>query len=675
MSFPNLLKELDLGFMTLKNRVVMGSMHTGLEEAKSGFDRMAQFYAERAKGQVGLIITGGFAPNFEGRVSPFASQLSFKWQIKNHQKITQAVHKEGGKIALQILHAGRYAYHPFAVGPSAIKSPIALFKPRALSERGVKRTIRDFAECALLAQKAGYDGVEIMGSEGYLINQFIALRTNARKDQWGGDYKNRIKFPLEILKAVREKVGNQFLVIFRISMLDLVEGGSSWDEIKQLAKEVEAAGANILNSGIGWHESRVPTIATRVPRGAFSEVTAEVKKVVNIPVIAVNRINTPEKGEEILKKGHSDLVSLARPLLADADFVKKAMENKEKEINVCIACNQACLDHTFKGKVSSCLVNPRACHETVYNIKETKKAKRIAVVGAGPAGLAFSIEAAQRGHKVTLYEAESQIGGQFNMAKKVPGKEEFEGSIQYYKTMLEKYSVEINLMTRVDAEDLIRMEYDEIILSTGVSPRIPRIKGIGNPKVLLYTDVLKKGKSVGSKVAIIGAGGIGFDVAEFLLQNPEKVSAGLDKDIYFKKWGVDTSQKRPGGLTQETEKEVPFREVFLCQRKKSKLGSGLGKTTGWAHRLSLKKDGVKMLSGVSYKEINDEGLIIEHQGEEKILKVDNVIICSGQVPKRDLYSALKDSGMSVHLIGGAYEAKELDAKSAIKQGSELAFEI
>jgi 2,4-dienoyl-CoA reductase (NADPH2) len=653
----------------------MGSMHTGLEETRKGFDRMAEFYRERSKGEVGLIITGGFAPNFRGRVSPFASQLSFRWQVKNHQKITRAVHQEGGKIALQILHAGRYAYHPFNVAPSALKAPIGLFKPSALTEKGIRKTIKDYTECAGLAQDAGYDGVEIMGSEGYLINEFIALRTNKRKDQWGGEYKNRIKFPLEILKNVRKKVGKNFIIIFRISMLDLVNGGSNWDEIKLLAKEIEAEGATIINTGIGWHESRVPTIATRVPRGAFSEVSAVIRKEVSIPIIAVNRINTPEKAEEILKAGHSDLVSLARPLLADAYFAKKAFNNKEDEINICIACNQACLDHTFKGKVSSCLVNPMACHETFYNVRKAQRIKKIAVVGSGPAGLAFSLEAAKRGHKITLYESEAQIGGQFNMAKKVPGKEEFEGTLQYFKKMIEKFSINLKLMTKVQASDLIRGEYDEVVLATGVTPRIPRIPGIGNEKVLLYTDVLKKGVEVGKKVAVIGAGGIGFDVSEFLLQDPERVSPGLSKDAYFKKWGVDISQKTRGGLVQNLEEEPPYREIYLCQRKKTKLGKGLGKTTGWGHRLSLKKDGVHMLSGVTYKEVNEEGLVIVQKGEEQTLKVDHVVICSGQTSQRTLLPALKESGIPIHVIGGADEAKELDAKSAIKQGSELAFKI
>ncbi|MEC7182999.1 MAG: NADPH-dependent 2,4-dienoyl-CoA reductase [Bdellovibrionota bacterium] len=675
MPFPHMLEELDLGFTKLRNRVVMGSMHTGLEEVKNGFDRMATYYRDRARGGVGLIITGGFAPNFEGRVSPFASQLSFRWQIKNHKKITKAVHEEGGKIALQILHAGRYAYHPFNVAPSAIKAPIGLFKPRALSEKGIERTINDFVQCAVLAKEAGYDGVEVMGSEGYLINEFIAKRTNKRQDQWGGSYENRIRLPLEILKRMRKKVGEDFIIIYRLSILDLVEGGSHWDEIKELAKKVESHGATIINSGIGWHESRVPTIATRVPRAAFAECSKEIKSVVSIPVIAVNRINTPAKAEEVLQNGFSDLVSLARPLLADSEFVNKASEQRENEINVCIACNQACLDHTFKGKVSSCLVNPMACHETFYEEKKVEKVKQIAVVGAGPAGLAFSFAAARRGHKITLYESEKNIGGQFNMAKKIPGKEEFEETLRYYGEMMKKWGVQLKLGTRVETNDLLLGEYDEVILATGVNPRVPKIKGIGHPKVLLYTDVLKKGVEVGKKVAVIGAGGIGFDVSEFLLQDPAKVSAGLDKKEYFKKWGVDTTQARPGGLVEKIKEEEPFRTIYLCQRKTSKLGAGLGKTTGWAHRLALKKDGVHMLAGVEYKEVTDQGLLIVHNGKEKTLEVDHVIICSGQTPKRNLFPELEEAGVNVHLVGGANEAKELDAKGAIKEATLLALKI
>ena len=675
MPFPHMLEELDLGFTKLRNRVVMGSMHTGLEEVRNGFDRMATYYRERARGGVGLIITGGFAPNFEGRVSPFASQLSFRWQVKNHEKITKAVHEEGGKIALQILHAGRYAYHPFNVAPSAIKSPIGLFKPRGLSEKGIERTIEDFVQCAVLAKEAGYDGVEVMGSEGYLINEFIAKRTNKREDRWGGTYENRIRFPLEILKRTREKVGEDFIIIYRLSILDLVEDGSNWDEIKDLAEKVESHGATIINSGIGWHESRVPTIATRVPRAAFAEYSKEIKSVVKIPVIAVNRINTPAKAEEVLQNGYSDLVSLARPLLADSEFVKKAAEQRENEINVCIACNQACLDHTFKGKVSSCLVNPKACHETFYEEEKALKVKQIAVVGAGPAGLAFSFAAAKRGHKVTLYESDNKIGGQFNMAKKIPGKEEFEETLRYYGEMMRKWGVQLKLGTRVEANDLLLGEYDEVILATGVNPRVPKIKGIGHPKVLLYTDVLKKGVEVGKKVAVIGAGGIGFDVSEYLLQDPTKVSAGLDKKEYFKKWGVDPNQVKPGGLVEKIEEEEPFRCIYLCQRKKTKLGIGLGKTTGWAHRLSLKKDGVHMLSGVEYREINDKGLVILQNGEEKTLEVDHVIICSGQTSKRNLFPELEEAGVKVHLVGGASEANELDAKGAIKEATLLALKI
>lgn len=667
--YPHLFEPLDLGFTTLKNRVLMGSMHTGLEETKNGFNRMAAYFAERARGGVGLIVTGGIAPNRAGWVGPFSAKLSTKKEANKHKVITEAVHAEGGKICMQILHTGRYAYHPFGVAPSAIKAPITPFKPFRLSTRGIRGTIKDFVKCAQLAQSAGYDGVEIMGSEGYLINQFIVAKTNKRTDEWGGPFENRIRFPIEIVRQVREAVGEHFIIIYRLSMLDLVHDGSTWEEVEILAKKIEEAGATIINTGIGWHEARVPTIATMVPRGGFSWVTKRLMGKVNIPLITTNRINTPEIAESILADGHANMVSMARPFLADPDFVNKSAENRADEINTCIGCNQACLDHVFERKTASCLVNPRACFETEINLQATRNPKRIAVVGAGPAGLSFSTTAAANGHEVHLYDAEQEIGGQFNMAKRIPGKEEFYETLRYYSKMIEKTGVHLHLNQKVDAPFLIKEGFDEVILATGVSPRKVAIEGIDHPKVLYYTEVLKDRKQVGQRVAIIGAGGIGFDMAEFL--SHEGKSSSLDIEAFMKEWGVDMQYENRGAL-KEAEPEPPAREIFLLQRSKGKLGARLGKTTGWIHRSSLKMKRVNMIGLASYQKIDDEGFHILAGGKPMTLEVDNVIVCAGQEPLRDLLSPLQEAGINTHLIGGADEAKELDAKRAIDQGLRLA---
>ncbi len=667
--YPHLFQPLDLGFTTLRNRVVMGSMHTGLEEAKNGFQRMAAFYAERTRGEVGLIVTGGIAPNRAGWVSPFSAKMTTRRDAQKHSLITQAVHGEGGKICMQILHAGRYGYHPLAVAPSAIKSPISPFKPWKLSRRGIRRTINDFVHTADLARHAGYDGVEIMGSEGYLINQFIVSKTNHRTDEWGGSYQNRIRFPLEIVRAVRERVGHDFIIIYRLSMLDLVEEGSSWEEVETLAKKIEEAGANIINTGIGWHEARVPTIATLVPRGGFSWVTQRLMGKVNIPLITTNRINMPETAEQILADGHADLISMARPFLADAGLVAKARQGRRDQINTCIACNQACLDHIFKNKTASCLVNPRACHETILNPKRTKTAKKVAVVGAGPAGLACATVAADRGHRVHLYDAADRIGGQFNMARRIPGKEEFAETLRYYKKQIERTGVQLHLNKKVSVDFMEKEEFDEIVLATGVLPRQLQLPGIDHPNVLSYVDVLKGRQAVGKRVAIIGAGGIGFDVAEFLTHEaPESLT---DTPTFMKEWGVDMAYQGRGALIQAAPSDSA-REVYLLQRSKGKLGARLGKTTGWIHRSSLKKKGVKMLSGVQYEKIDDKGLHLVIDGQLQILDVEHVVICAGQEPLRSLYEPLLAKGHSVHLIGGAAEARELDAKRAIEQGWRLA---
>ncbi|MFM5588812.1 FAD-dependent oxidoreductase [Aeromonas rivipollensis] len=669
--YPTLLTPLDLGFTQLKNRVLMGSMHTGLEEEKGGFDKLAAFYAERARGGVALIVTGGIAPNLRGRLVPHGSQLSFPWQVAKHKKVTQAVHQEGGKIALQILHAGRYAYHPFSLAPSAIRAPISPFKPRAMSERQIRGTIRDFASTAALAKAAGYDGVEVMGSEGYLINQFICERTNQRSDGWGGSSENRMRFPLEIVRAIRERVGSDFIIIFRLSMLDLVEKGSSLEEVIALGKALEQAGVSLINTGIGWHEARIPTIATSVPRGAFSWVTAELKKHLKVPLITTNRINTPEVAERILAQGEADMVSMARPFLADPEFVIKAAENRADEINTCIACNQACLDHVFKQKRASCLVNPRACFETELTFGRVPQPKKLAVVGAGPAGLAFACYAAERGHQVSLFDQAPTIGGQFNFAKQIPGKEEFHETLRYFARRLEKCGVELYLGQRQSAESLLGGGFDEVILATGIRPRTPNIPGIDHPKVLSYLDVLRDGKPVGNKVAVIGAGGIGFDVAEFLVEKKAEGSADHHRDHWLREWGIDKSLGERGGLMTPVI-DAPERQIWLLQRKESKVGDGLGKTTGWIHRTVLKNRKVQMLSGVQYLRIDDEGLHIQVGEARQCLPVDQVIICAGQEPLRELQAGLQAAGKSVHIIGGADVAAELDAKRAIRQGAELA---
>ncbi|MDM5118377.1 NADPH-dependent 2,4-dienoyl-CoA reductase [Aeromonas hydrophila] len=665
--YPTLLTPLDLGFTQLRNRVLMGSMHTGLEEEKGGFDKLAAFYGERARGGVGLIVTGGIAPNLRGRLVPHGSQLSFPWQVAKHKKVTSAVHQEGGKIALQILHAGRYAYHPFSLAPSALKAPISPFKPRAMSERQIRGTIRDFAATAQLARSAGYDGVEVMGSEGYLINQFICERTNKRTDGWGGSSENRMRFPVEIVRAIRERVGPDFIIIFRLSMLDLVEQGSSLEEVIALGKALEQVGVTLINTGIGWHEARIPTIATSVPRGAFSWVTAELKKHLSVPLITTNRINTPEVAERILAGGEADMVSMARPFLADPEFVIKAAENRADEINTCIACNQACLDHVFKQKRASCLVNPRACFETELTFGRVPQPKKLAVVGAGPAGLAFACYAAERGHQVSLFDQASEIGGQFNFAKQIPGKEEFLETLRYFAKRLEKCGVELYLGQRQSAESLLGGGFDEVILATGIRPRTPNIPGIEHAKVMSYLDVLRDHKPVGEKVAVIGAGGIGFDVAEYLVEG----KGDRSRDHWLKEWGIDKQLGERGGLMAPVI-DAPERQVWLLQRKESKVGDGLGKTTGWIHRTVLKNRKVEMLSGVQYLRIDDEGLHIQVGEQQQCLPVDQVIICAGQEPLKELQAGLQAAGKPVHIIGGADVAAELDAKRAIRQGAELA---
>lgn len=669
--YDKMLAPLDLGFTTLKNRVLMGSMHTNLEEIPGGFERAAVYYAERAKGQVGLIVTGGIAPNLEGSVGMGAAKLTTEEEAEKHKLITEAVHKEGGKICMQILHSGRYAYHPKGVAPSAIQSPITPFKPRALETDEVWQTIEDYKNCALLAQSAGYDGVEVMGSEGYFINEFIVKKTNHREDEFGGSYENRIKLPIEIVKQTRAAVGENFIIIFRLSMLDLVDDGSTWPEVVQLAKEIEKAGATIINTGIGWHEARVPTIGTVVPKGGFAWVTKRLMGEVKIPLITTNRINMPDIAEQILQDGCADMVSMARPFLADADLVLKAMENRADEINTCIACNQACLDHTFNMKLSSCIVNPRACHETILNFTPTEQKKKIAVVGAGPAGLAAATIAAERGHDVVLYEASHEIGGQFNMAKVIPGKEEYAHTIRYYNTMIKKHGVQLHLKTKVTTQQLLENSFDEIILATGVTPRKVDFEGAEHSKVLTYADVLYHKKPVGQKVAIVGAGGIGYDTAEYLTHNPAHTSPSMDIETYMKEWGVDMNYTK-GGALANSPKPIPSpREVYLLKRSGGKHGKGLGRTTGWIHRASLIMKGVKHLSNVTYLKVDDAGFHISINDEVQVLPVDNVIICAGQEPLRALYGELLAAGQSVHLIGGADEAVQLDAKRAIKQASEL----
>ncbi|AOW18848.1 NADPH-dependent 2,4-dienoyl-CoA reductase [Polaribacter vadi] len=671
MKYKHIFEPLDLGFTTLKNRILMGSMHTGLEEEKNGYEKMAVYFAERAKGGVGLIVTGGIAPNIQGWTAPFSARLSSKKQIRNHQKVTKAVHEAGGKICMQILHSGRYGYHPFNVGASTIKSPITPFTPFKLKSSGIKRTIRDFVNCAKLAKDSNYDGVEIMGSEGYLINQFIVKRTNNRTDTYGGSYENRMRLPIELVKQTRAAVGKDFIIIYRLSMLDLVEKGSSWEEVVQLGKEIEKAGATIINTGIGWHESRIPTIATSVPRAAFTWVTKKMKEELSIPLITSNRINMPETAEKVLAEGDADMISMARPFLADPEWVNKAKAEKSDEINTCIACNQACLDHAFQKKVASCLVNPRACHETELNYNPTQNKKKIAVIGSGPAGLATATISAERGHFVTLFDAASEIGGQFNMAKQIPGKEEFYETIRYFQKQLELHKVEVKLNTKVSVEDLEKSDFDEIVLATGIKPRELKIEGFDHPKVLSYIEVLKEKKPVGKRVAVIGAGGIGFDVSEYLSHEGE--STALNIDAWLKEWGIDKSIEARSGIEGVKPDFHPSpREIFMFKRSKGKFGGNLGKTTGWIHRSTLKKKKVQFIGEVSYTKIDDQGLHYIQNEKEIILDVDNVVICAGQTPFKELYQPLIDLGKKVHVIGGADFATELDAKRAINQGARLA---
>ncbi|MFE9169618.1 FAD-dependent oxidoreductase [Streptomyces kebangsaanensis] len=665
--YPHLLSPLDLGFTTLPNRVLMGSMHVGLEEAERGFERMAEFYAARARGGVGLIVTGGIAPNEEGRPYEGGAKLTTEEEAARHAVVTGAVHREGGRIALQILHFGRYAYHRDLVAPSALKAPISPFVPRELTDADVERTIDDYVRTARLARRAGYDGVEIMGSEGYLINEFVATQTNHRTDRWGGAYENRMRFPVEIVRRVREAVGEDFIVIYRLSMLDLVPGGSTLDEVVTLAKAVEAAGATLINTGIGWHEARIPTIATSVPRGAYAFVTRKLMGEVTVPLVTTNRINTPDVAERLLADGYADMVSVARPMLADPDFVNKAAAGRPEAINTCIGCNQACLDHTFSGQITSCLVNPRACHETELVLSPTRRRKRVAVVGAGPAGLACAVGAAERGHQVTLFDAASGIGGQLGVARRVPGKQEFDETLRYFRHQLDAHGVDVRLDTRVDAGDL--GGYDEIVVATGVTPRTPDIPGVDHPRVLGYLDVLRDGAPVGDRVAILGAGGIGFDVAAYLTDAGDRASE--DPAAYFRAWGVDMDHRSPGGLTAP-ERPAPPRTVHLLQRRTTKVGAGLGKTTGWIHRTELRHRGVTMVPGVRYDRIDDAGLHITVDGASTVLEVDTIVLCTGQEPRRELYDELVAAGHRPHLIGGADVAAELDAKRAIKQGTELA---
>ena len=670
-SYPNLLAPLDLGFTQLKNRVLMGSMHTGLEEAANGHERMAAYFAERAKGGVGLIVTGGIGPNTEGSTHPNTKNLVSDQDVANHRQITDAVHQHDGKICMQILHTGRYAYSPDQVAPSAIKAPINPFTPKAINQEEIYKQIDDFVFTSLQAQKAGYDGVEIMGSEGYFLNQFIAARTNQRDDNWGGSYANRIRLPVEVVRRVREAVGENFIIIFRLSMLDLVVGGSTAEEVTELGKAIEKAGATIINTGIGWHEAQIPTIATKVPRAAFTWVTAHFKKELSVPVITSNRINTPEVAEEVLVRGDADMISMARPFLADPDFVLKAQEGRADEINTCIGCNQACLDHVFAGQMTSCLVNPRACHETELHIEPATQLKKIAVVGAGPAGLSAATTAASRGHQVTLFESADKIGGQFNIAKQIPGKEEFYETLRYFGRQIELTGVGLKLNQRVSAEQLNNGGFDEVIIATGITPRTPDIEGVDHPKVLNYVDVIADKKPVGKKVAIIGAGGIGFDTAEYLTHSGESTSQNIP--AFMKEWGIDMTFGSRSGIEGVTAQPEPSpREVYLLQRKASKVGSGLGKTTGWIHRAGLTMKGVRMMPGCDYQRIDDEGLHITVGDESQVLPVDNVIICAGQDPLREL---VDDLNMPCHLIGGADIASELDAKRAINQGTRLAAEI
>jgi len=671
--FPHLLAPLDLGFMTLPNRVLMGSMHTGLEDRREDYPKLAAYFAERARGGVGLIVTGGIAPNAAGWTKPFAGTLSGRRHLARHRLVTDAVHGAGGRICMQILHTGRYAYHPLAVAPSRLKAPISRFTPRELSERGIGRQIDAFVRCAVLAQAAGYDGVEIMGSEGYFINQFLVTRTNQRDDPWGGSWQNRMRLPLEILARTRAAVGREFILIYRLSMLDLVEGGSTWEEVVELAQAVERAGATIINTGIGWHEARIPTIATMVPRAAFSWVTRRLRGSVSVPLVTSNRINDPTVAERVLAAGDADLISMARPLLADPEFVVKAASGRADEINTCIACNQACLDLVFENQVATCLVNPRAGRETELNYLPTPAPKRIAVVGAGPAGLACATVAASRGHRVTLFEAADAIGGQFNMAKRIPGKEEFHETLRYFRRQLELSGVQVRLSTRADVAALTGGQFDEVVLASGVLPRRPAIEGLDHPKVLSYIDVLLHGRAVGRSVAIVGAGGIGFDVAEFLSHDASHPSASLDIPAFMDEWGIDMQLRTRGGLAPQKDlaRAMP-RTIWLLQRKPTPPGRDLGKTTGWVHRLALKRRGVRLQAGVTYGAIDDRGFQITVGAETRLLEVDHVVVCAGQEPQRELVAGVEAAGLRAHLIGGSKLATELDARRAIDEGSRLA---
>jgi len=677
MTYPALFTPLDLGHTTLKNRAIMGSMHVGLEEERGGFEKLAAYFAERAEGGCALMVTGGVSPNLRGWLKPFGMRLTSRGQARQHRVVTDAVHQAGGKICLQILHAGRYGYHPLSVAPSAIKAPITPFKPSALSHRQVLKTISHFVRCAKLAQEAGYDGVEVMGSEGYLINQFIAPRTNKRSDAWGGDFERRARFPLEIVRQIRAAVGREFIIIFRLSMIDLVEEGSSWAEVVALAKALEEAGVSVLNTGIGWHEARVPTIATLVPRGAFAEVTRRLKAEVSVPLITSNRINSPEVAEQLLASGAADLVSMARPFLADSHFMAKAERGAPEQINTCIGCNQACLDHVFELKRASCLVNPRACYESELSpLPPPPRPKRVAVVGAGPAGLSAATSAAELGHEVTLFEASDELGGQFNLAKRIPGKEEFYETLRYFSERIKSTGVTLKLNHRVSASELAEAGFDEVILATGIHPRRLSFEGAPEGMVVSYLDVLKGEVEVGEHAAIIGAGGIGFDVAEFLLkpskpQRPsEESSAGapsVDLQAFLREWGVDLNYEEGSGLTSPAPHQ-PARELYLLQRSQGKVGARLGKTTGWIHRAQLKQGGVEMISGASYERVDERGLHLKVGEQARLLEVDHVVVCAGQVPNRELYQELEALGVSAHLIGGAEEAAELDAKRAIRQG-------
>jgi len=666
--YPSLFEPLELGFTTLHNRILMGSMHTGLEDKRKDYPRLAAYFAERAAG-AGLMVTGGICPNIRGWLGPFSGTLNSGWQVRRHKLVTKAVHAEGGKIAMQILHAGRYGYHPLVVSSSAKQAPISPFKPKALSSRGIEAQIKAFARCAARARDAGYDGVEVMGSEGYLINQFLSARVNDRNDEWGGDAPRRLRLAEAVVSRVREAVGPDFILLYRLSMLELVEQGSNWTEIVSQAKAVEAAGATIITTGIGWHEARIPTIAAMVPRGAFSSVTGKLKSEVSLPLVTTNRINTVAVAEKIVADGEADMVSMARPFLADPHFPIKAQQGRTDEINVCIACNQACLDHVFEKKTASCLVNPRACHETDLIIKPTTSSKSVCVIGAGPAGLAAATTAAKRGFKVTLIDSAGEIGGQFNLAKKVPGKEEFNETLNYFSKQIELTGVTLQLNRHIESADELS-EYDEVILATGVTPRTPGIEGIEHGKVLSYVDVLRGKANVGARVAVIGAGGIGFDIAEFLSHNGS--DASLNPITFMKQWGIDSSFETAGGVTNFNPKHTSAREIHLLQRKSTKLGKDLGKSTGWIHRRELSMRGVNMTGGCEYVKIDDAGLHLNVDGKPQVLDVDHVVICAGQEPKRELQEPLAAQGKSVHLIGGADVAAELDAKRAIDQGTRLA---